>query len=173
MYKMWLIVIFGSVHASIDAKPSFVADHEYNDPVVTTAHAWQMRHAKFPVTHDPIDVGDHVKIRIKQSAFYKETFNSWSPEVYTVASIDTEAPQGKLYHLTGYRRPLLRLELKKIEEVHRFAGGELRSTLHQVQHPPTTPANVNVFLRLQLVFLLLEHFRYLLAHFLPLLLLPV
>ena len=128
-----------TTHASIHVKPSFVADNEYNNAVVTTAHSWQMRHAKYPVTHDKIDVGDHVKIRIKPTAFYKETFNSWSPEVYTVERIDVNDPQGKLYHLTGYRRPLLRFELKKVADVHRFVGGELQSALHEVQHPPVAP----------------------------------
>jgi len=127
-------------HASIHEKPSFVAEHEYNNAVVTTAHSWQMRHAKFPVTHNKINVGDHVKIRIKPTAFYKETFNSWSPEVYTVERIDADTPQGKLYHLVDYRRPLLRFELKKIADVHRYVGGELRSSLHEVQHPPAAPA---------------------------------
>ena len=99
-----------------------------------------MHQAKMTVKHPNIQVGDHVKIRIKQKSFYKETFNSWSPEVYTVASIDADAPQGALYHLTGYRRPLPRFELKKIEDVQRFAGGELRSALQQVRHPPVAPA---------------------------------
>ena len=103
-----------------------------------------MHQAKMTVKHPNIQVGDHVKIRIKQKSFYKETFNSWSPEVYTVASIDADAPQGALYHLTGYRRPLLRFELKKIEDVRRFAGGELRSALQQVRHPPVAPAPVAV-----------------------------
>ena len=99
----------------------------------TTAHAWQMRHAKFPVTHDTIGVGDHVKIRITPTAFYKETFNSWSPELYTVERIDADAPQGKLYHLTGYRRALLRFELKKVADVQRY-NGELHSVLNEVIH---------------------------------------
>jgi hypothetical protein len=129
-----------SVHASIHAKPSFVADHEYDFDVLEDAHDYMMKQAKFPVKHEEIEVGDHVKIRIKPSAFYKETFNSWSSEVYTVESIDDEAPEGKLYHLRGYRRPLLRFELKKVADVHRYAGGELRSSLHQVQYPPVAPA---------------------------------
>ena len=128
-----------TVHNSTHEKPSFVADNETNNAVVTTAHAWMVRQAKFPVKHEQIAVGDHVKIRIKPSGFYKETFNSWSPEVYTVESIDEEAPQGPLYHLTGYRRPLLRFELKKIADVHRLVNGELRSALQQVRHPPAAP----------------------------------
>jgi hypothetical protein len=129
-----------SEHAAIHAKPSFVADHEYDFDVLEDAHDYMMKQAQFPVKHEEIEVGDHVKIRIKPSAFYKETFNSWSSEVYTVESIDDEAPEGKLYHLRGYRRPLLRFELKKVVDVHRYAGGELRSSLHQVQYPPVAPA---------------------------------
>ena len=129
-----------SVHASIHEKPSFVAEHEYVFPVLERAHEHMMRQAKFPVQHEEIEVGDHVKVRIKSPAFYKETFNSWSPQVYTVDRIDAEAPEGKLYHLTGYRRPLLRFELKKIADVQRFVGGELRSALQQVQYPSVAPA---------------------------------
>ena len=130
-----------TLHASTHEKPSFVADNEYNDAVVTTAHSWQMKQAKFPVTHTTINVGDSVKIRIKQSGFYKETFNSWSPKVYTVDSIDADEPQGKLYHLTGYRRPLLRFELKKVEDVQRY-NGELQSVLEDVKNgaPEEQPA---------------------------------
>ena len=128
-----------SEHSSIHAKPSFVAEHEYDFPVLERAHENMLKHAKFPVKHEAIEVGDHVKIRIKSSAFYKETFNSWSPEVYTVESIDVDTPQGNLYHLTGYRRPLLRYELKKITDVQRFAAGELRSALQQVKYPLVTP----------------------------------
>jgi len=129
-----------TVHNGTHEKPSVIADHEYDFPLLSRAHAWMEHHAKFPVKHEAIAVGDHVKIRIKSPAFYKETFNSWSPAVYTVESIDEHAPQGTLYHLAGYRRPLLRFELKKIEDVHRFAGGELRSTLQQVMYPPVAPA---------------------------------
>ena len=77
-----------SPHSSIHAKPSFVADHEYDFAVLDRTHDHMTKHAKFPVDHEEIAVGDHVKIRIKPSAFYKETFNSWSSEVYTIESID-------------------------------------------------------------------------------------
>ena len=125
-----------TMHGSTHAKPDYLAAHEYDFPIIKRAHAWMMRSAKFPTQHPQISVGDHVKIRIKQNGFYKETFNSWSPEVYTIESIDAQAPQGTLYHLEGYRRPLLRFELKKIEDVHCVANGELRSVLNQVRHPP-------------------------------------
>ena len=122
-----------SVQAGIHAKPSFVAEHEYDFPVLERAHEQMLKQAKFPVKHEEIDVGDHVKVRIKSTAFYKETFNSWSPEVYTVESIDADTPQGKVYRLTGYRRPLLRFEIKKVADVQRY-NGELRSVLHEVKH---------------------------------------
>ena len=127
-------------HSLTDQRPSVVAEHEYDMPVIKEVHKQLMKHAKFPVKHESIAVGDRVKIRIKQKAFYKETFNSWSNEVYTVERVDHETPEGTTYHLTGYRRPLLRFELKKIEDVHRFVGGQLQSALQQVQHPPVAPA---------------------------------
>ena len=139
-----------TVHSSIHAKPSFVAEHEYDFPVLEAAHEHIMKHAKYPVKHEEIAVGDHVKIRVKQHAFYKETFNSWSSEVYVVESVDTDAPQGVLYHLTGYRRPLLRFELKKVADVQRY-NGALHSVLHEVKHgatveqpPPIHPPPPNI-----------------------------
>ena len=66
--------------------------------------------------------------------------------MYTVEPIDADSPQGELYHLTGYRRPLLRFELKKVADVHRY-NGEFHSVLHEVKHgavveqpPPDNPA---------------------------------
>ena len=111
-------------------------------PRVLEVHKNLIKQAKFPVKHDSIAVGDHVKIRIKPKAFYKETFNSWSNEVYTVERVDHEAPEGPTYHLQGYRRPLLRFELKKIEGVQRFSGGQLQSALHLVQHPQIAPVPI-------------------------------
>ena len=129
-----------TVHKSIHAKPDYIAEHEYDFPIVARAHAWLLRHAKFPITHEKINVGDHVKIRLKQKAFWKETSSSWSSEVYTVERIEYEAPQGTLYYLTHYRRPLLRYELKKVLDVHRIAGGNLQSVLGQVRFDPAAAA---------------------------------
>ena len=117
-----------------------MSSNEYNIPVITRAHAWMQRSAKYPVTHEALLVGDTVKIRIKAPSFYKETFNSWSPKVYTVVSIDATAPEGTTYQLEGYHRPLLRYELKKIVDVHRVAQGELQSALHLVRHVPAIAA---------------------------------
>ena len=107
-----------TMHTSIHAKPNHVSSNEYNIPVITQAHAWMQRSAKYPVTHEALSVGDTVKIRIKAPSFYKETFNSWSPKVYTIVSIDATTPEGTTYQLEGYHRPLLRYELKKIIDVH-------------------------------------------------------
>lgn len=131
------------MHRSIHARPNYVASHEYDVHVVRQAHDWMLRFAKFPVKHETLEVGDYVKIRIKTPSFYKETFNSWSPKVYKIESVDQTTPEGTTYRLEGYRRPLLRYELKKIEDVHRLAGGQLTSVLHAVTHraalPPQAP----------------------------------
>ena len=130
-----------SVHSSTRQRPDFLADHEYDFPLLSQARAAQMKIAKFPVAHPDIVVGDHVKIRIKPSGFYKETFNSWSPEVYVVERIDEEHPMGALYHLRGYRRPLLRFEIKKVADVQRVVGGEVQSVINQVvQNAPAEAA---------------------------------
>ena len=123
-----------TMHTSIHTKPNHVSSNEYNIPVIRQAHAWMQRSAKYPVTHEALSVGDTVKIRIKAPSFYKETFNSWSPKVYTLASSDATTPEGTTYQLEGYHRPLLRYELKKIIDVHRVAQGELQSALHLVRH---------------------------------------
>ena len=60
---------------------------------------------------------------------------------YTLRSIDAEAPQGKLYHLEDYRRPLLRFELKKVDDVQRYKpGAGLRSALHKVKRAAVVAA---------------------------------
>lgn len=130
-----------SVHSSTRQRPDFIADYEYDFPLLSQARAAQMKIAKFPVTHPDIVVGDHVKIRIKPSGFYKETFNSWSPEVYVVERIDEEHPMGALYHLRGYQRPLLRFEIKKVADVQRVVGGEVQSVINEVvQNAPAKAA---------------------------------
>ena len=128
-----------SLHASIHAKPDYVASHEYDTHVIRQAHDWMLRFAKFHVKHEALRVGDFVKIRIKSPSLFKETFNSWSPQVYKIETVNETTPEGITYHLEGYRRPLLRYDLKKIEDVQRLAGGELRSVLDAVRHPPVAP----------------------------------
>ena len=123
-----------TVHTSTHARPNHIVEHEYSVPVLRRAHAWMVRFAKFPVQHEALDVGDLVKIRVKQGSFYKETFNSWSTTVYTIRSVDPTTPEGTTYHLQGYRRPLLRFELKKVEDVQRVNRGELQSALNVVRH---------------------------------------
>jgi hypothetical protein len=70
---------------------------------------------------------------------YKEIFNSWSTEVYSVERFE-DRPEGGVSDLTGYRRPLLRFELKKIEDAHRIVVGEARSVLNQITVRPPVPA---------------------------------
>ena len=70
----------------------------------------------------------------------KRLFDSWSNEVYTVESIDLGAQDGQdRFHLTGYRRPLLRFELLKVADVQRYKNGELLSALDEVKHPRPSP----------------------------------
>ena len=65
--------------------------------------------------------------------------------MYTVERVDTTAPQGTVFHLTGYRRPLLRFELKKVADVQRYSNNELRSAFDVVKYgaavPPPPPAH--------------------------------
>jgi len=124
-----------TVHSSTHETPDHVAENEYDFKLVRHVFDNQMSHAKFPTKHPELNVGDHVKIRIKQKSFYKETFDSWTKEVYTITSIDEKTPQGTVYHLEGYRRPLLRFELKKVTDVQRFHNGNTQSVLQNVRYP--------------------------------------
>lgn len=131
-----------------NAKPDTVQAKQYNFPFVHNIWERLMRRARFPVKHTPIEVGDHVKIRIKPpSAGYKETTSSWSEKVYTVERIDRGADGGDKYHLEAYRRPLLRFELLRVADVQRSVAGELRSVLGSRQHPRLAPAEAAHALR--------------------------
>ena len=121
-----------SFHATTGEKPNDVADLEDDFDFIKGVHENLLGKAKFPVSHPRLVVGDSVKIRIKPTKFYKESFISWSKDVYTVAKIDETGPHGTLYHLTGYRKPLLRFELKKVLDVQRFREGKARSVLPEV-----------------------------------------
>ena len=109
------------VHTTTDESPNLVAENEYHKPTLETVHANLLKHANFPVKHPDVVVGDWVKIRVKPSGYgqYKETFNSWSERVYKVLGIDNTLDGGPRYRLEGYARPLLRFELKKVDDVQR------------------------------------------------------
>ena len=119
------------VHTSTNETPNEVAENQYNPDMLHAVHTNLMKHASFPVKHPTISVGDWVKIRVKPSGYgeYKETFNSWSTQVYKVLSIDSSADGGARYRLTGYVRPLLRFELKRVNDVQRpnLVRGKLAS----------------------------------------------
>ena len=133
-----------SAHTSTKYTPDHINENEYDYPLIAKARDNIQSKAHFNANHPTINIGDHVKIRIKPSGYgdYKETFNSWSHEVYTVSDI-VDGDQGELYHLNGYRRPLLRFELLRVGDVHRWVGGQLQSVLAQVQHPVVAGAVVH------------------------------
>jgi hypothetical protein len=62
--------------------------------------------------------------------------------VYVVNRIELHSQAGTLYHLDGYRRPLLRFEMLKVRDVMRPVAGQLRSVLHERLHvrPVLAPA---------------------------------
>lgn len=137
-----------SVHSATGFKPSELEKEEYNFPLQHTAHQHMLKRAKFQVKRASIEVGDKVKIRIKQPSFYKETFNSWSKEVYTVDGVDFNEAGRRQYHLNGYRRALLRFELFKVDDVQRPINGQVRSVLQEVQRPRMLPAQAVAALRI-------------------------
>ena len=118
-------------HSSTGEKPEHVADLEYDFDFIKRVHEQLMEHAKFPIKHPELTVGDIVKIRVKPNSFYKETFISWTKNVYTVRKIE-ETPNGTMYYLNGYRKPLLRFELKKIHDVQTYQEGNAKSVLQNV-----------------------------------------
>jgi hypothetical protein len=132
-----------SVHNSTDFKPSILGapENEYNWLMQKRAYNNQMRKAQWPNRRETLKVGDRVKLRIKPKGLgsYKETNNSWSKEVYPVSEVEAFQNEGTLYHLQNYRRPLLRYELLKIDDVQNHVAGELRSVLKDVQRPKPPP----------------------------------
>ena len=118
-------------HSSTGEKPDHVAELENDFDFIKRVHEHLMSQAKFPVKHPELTVGDLVKIRIKPNAFYKETFIAWSRDVYIVDKIEP-SPHGALYYLKGHRKPLLRFELKKVQDVQMHHEGNIRSVLHNV-----------------------------------------
>lgn len=126
-------------HSTTGVKPDVLADNEYDFELIRHVHEKMMDRAKFPTKHPELKVGDHVKLRVKQKSFYKETFDSWSKEVYVVSRVE-DGPYDKQYHLTGYRRPLLRFELKKVDDVQYMTNGELKSKVKPVQETVASEA---------------------------------
>ena len=138
------------IHTTTGARPNNVAKKQYDMDYLENVHAQIQNHAKFPVSHPSLKVGDYVKIRIKPSGYgqYKETFNSWSTQAYKVLGVDDNLDGGARYRLEGYHRPLLRYELKKVNDVQRpnVVGGRLaregpatRSLIYRP--PPRSPHN--------------------------------
>ena len=118
-------------HSSTGEKPNHVAELEYDFDYIKRVHERMAEQAKFPVKHPELTVGDIVKVRIKPHSFYKESFISWSKEVYIVEKIEKK-PDGAMYYLKGRRKPLMRFELKKIQDVQGYHEGNIRSVLQNV-----------------------------------------
>jgi len=118
-------------HSATGEKPEHVADLENDFDFIKRVHEHMLENAKFPVKHPELTVGDIVKVRIKPNKFYKETFISWSKEVYSIDRI-VASPHGSMYYLKGQSKPMLRFELKKIQDVQRHNEGFGKSVLRDV-----------------------------------------
>ena len=135
------------LHSGTGATPNKVAENEYDMDVIAEARENLEEKAKFHLKHPPLKVGDLVKIRVKPRSYtsYKETFNSWTTQVYKILGIDDNLDGGPRYRLEGYHRSLLRYELKKVLDVQRpnILGGKLfrgaRSTHSLIYEPPSQP----------------------------------
>ena len=120
------------MHTSTGAAPNKVAEKQYDSHYLRNVHAQLLNHSKFAVKQPSLNVGDYVKIRIKPSGYgqYKETFNSWTTKTYKVLGVDDQLDGGTRFRLQGYSRPLLRYELKKVNDVQRpnVVGGKLATS---------------------------------------------
>jgi len=140
------------LHSGTGASPNDVAENEYDMDVLQDAHEHLEKKSKFNLKQPPLKVGDLVKIRIKPRSYtsYKETFNSWTTEVYKVLGIDNNLDGGERYRLEGYHRPLLRYELKKVLDVQKpnILGGRLfrggRATRSSIYESPAQPSQAEV-----------------------------
>lgn len=128
-----------SIHNSTLSKPDTLGkpENEYDWVMQKRAYKNMQKKVEFPNRRGALEVGDRVKLRVKPKGLgsYKETHSSWSQEVYTVTKVEPFQNQGSLYHLEGYRKPLLRYEVMKVDDVQRSVAGQLKSVLHDVQHP--------------------------------------
>jgi hypothetical protein len=141
------------MHTSTGAAPNKVAEKQYDSHYLQNVHAQLLNHSKFTVKHPSLNVGDYVKIRIKPSGYgqYKETFNSWTTKAYKVLGVDDELDGGSRFRLQGYSRPLLRYELKKVNDVQRpnVVGGRLATsgpTTHSLIYKPPSRSPHDEFL---------------------------
>lgn len=132
-------------HAMTNATPDDLTEAGLTTDMlaIRKAHKSMESKAKFPVKHEAVQVGDSVKIRIKPrnpKDWTRETFESWSSQVYRVAEIIPRDGTEVAYRLQGYTRPLLRYEIKKIDDVQvRDAAGGVRSVLAERSRAPRDP----------------------------------
>ncbi len=121
-----------SAHSSTGEAPDDVAKDEYDFDELKQVHDSLVQHARFNFKHPEISVGDYVKVRVKQKAFYKETDESWTSTAYVVRSIE-DSPDGKKYTLEGQRKTFLRFELKKVRDVQHYTDNKLQSRINQTE----------------------------------------
>ena len=62
-------------------------------------------------TYRDIKVGDKVRIYKKRKNFQKSNVSIWSENRYTVNKIEDVPNAGKLYHVDGMPKPMLRAEI--------------------------------------------------------------
>jgi hypothetical protein len=61
--------------------------------------------------YEDIKVGDKVRIYKKRKNFQKSNVSIWSENRYTVNKIEDVPNAGKLYHVDGMPKPMLRAEI--------------------------------------------------------------
>ena len=69
------------------------------------------KHRKDSRKYPDVKVGDKVRIYRKKKNFEKEHIGIWSDNKYEVREIEDVPKVGKMYHLVGIARPLLRSEI--------------------------------------------------------------
>ena len=62
-------------------------------------------------TYPEIKIGDKVRLFKKRKNFQKQDVSIWSDRIYEVNEIEEVPKTGKLYHLNGVPKPVLRSEI--------------------------------------------------------------
>jgi hypothetical protein len=109
LYEFLLTYNRKDIHSAHGMTPVEARLSKNRMQVLANLELKRVSNRKYPT----IIVGSNVKVFKKKTITDKEDNSYWLPDIYKVIEI-TESFGQKYYHLEGYRRPLLRHELLKI-----------------------------------------------------------
>ena len=130
-----------TIHSATDMRPRVL--HKVKEKRIIEKVRDRIFHrGTFKRKHSLIEIGDKVRIELKQTAFSKGHHPKWSKDFYEVEEID-----GSKYYLKGLERPYLRAELLLIRDVAKnplpaLLEGTLEGRLKEQAKLPKLPADI-------------------------------